>query len=324
MTRYAENLIGKWEDDQFEPQRLAVQNTYNTNWEALTNDFNNLKDQLERNQKLAQLEYGGQIGDIQNNAYDRTSQYYQNLANRGLSSSGMVDQLSRANTEATGQEVDKALEGLLSVTSEGVKALSDAGHNLALEQQDLNRGLADDLGAISDAEAANAQAYANLVASITQSADQRRASYGGGSKDEDEEYDEIYQLITIKDIMNNPETSDDDKYFELVKDAAVTPEQAEKILSSYNYNKISDELSKAQSTYNENTRNLKAYNPVAEGSNPVTNALVMVNPVTATARWGIGLPIVKHSVKSSEKNLNKLQKDIEKYTYEDLKDIMGY
>lgn len=255
MARYAENLIGKWEDNQFEPQRLAVQNTYNTNWEALTNDFNNLKDQLERNQKLAQLEYGGQIGNIQNNAYDRTSQYYQNLANRGLSSSGMVDQLSRANTEATGQEVDKALEGLLSVTSEGVKALSDAGHNLALKQQDLNRGLADDLGAISDAEAANAQAYANLVANITQSANQRAASYGGSRSKDEEETEELQRRMLIADTLMSDKLTDVEKARNLIIELDVPVDIANEAVFAHNTNNLikeRDDLQNKVLPYNYN------------------------------------------------------------------------
>lgn len=309
MANYAKNLIGDWETEQYEPLRDVALSRYQTNWNKLTNDFNALKDKLERNQKLAQIQYGEALNDIQSNAYDRMRYTYEDLANRGLSSSGLVNQMAKANTTATGEEVDKVLSSLLKTSSEGVNTLSNAVSNLAASQSGINQDLANDLAGIGDAEAANAQQYANLVADINESAAQRAATYGSG---DDEELDRMYQLITIKEIMGDDETSDDTKYFDLIHDAGVSSKQAESILSSYNYNKTNEKVKNASQKLSKNTSNLQNYlnnTRYLSPNNPLKKA---------------GLLLHKGNQTRANNQLNKFNEELSKYTYEDLYKILGY
>ena len=104
--------------------------------------------------------------------------------------------------------------------------------------------------------------------------------------------------------MSNDETDDTTKYHELVGDAAVTPEQAERILSSYNYKKVSNDLKKKQNRLNEiNYYVDKNYRSINSPEALVADKIV-INP--------------------KQNKINKLNKELSNYTYEDLKDIMGY
>lgn len=301
-VKYAKNLIGDWEKDQFEPQRVVLQNIYETNWNKLTNDFNNLKDTLERNQKLAQLKYGGDISNIQEGAYDRVKNYYQDLANRGLSSSGMVSQLERANTEATGQEVDKALSSLLKQSSEGVSALSEATGKLADSQSELNRDLANDLGSIGEAEAANLRAYADLVSSISESDEQRKATARRNSSGSDieEEDNEFYRRMGIMDTLNSEDYTDDEKRYILASEYDVPIEQVNSLLSGINYSKTNTKLNQAIGNHNKFSK----YNKVGFKTIPdriINSALDKIY----------------------ENRINKLETDLSKYTYADIMDILN-
>lgn len=300
-VKYAKNLIGDWEKDQFEPQRVVLQNIYETNWNKLTNDFNNLKDTLERNQKLAQLKYGGDISNIQEGAYDRVKNYYQDLANRGLSSSGMVSQLERANTEATGQEVDKALSSLLKQSSEGVSALSEATGKLADSQSELNRDLANDLGSIGEAEAANLRAYADLVSSISESDEQRKVTAASrrGSDIEEEDY-EFYRRLGIMDTLNSEDYTDDEKRYILASEYDVPIKQVNSLLSGINYSKTNTKLNQAIGNYNKYSK----YNKIGFKTIP---------------------DIILNSAldKIYENRINKLETDLSKYTYADIMDILN-
>lgn len=301
-VKYAKNLIGDWEKDQFEPQRVVLQNIYETNWNKLTNDFNNLKDTLERNQKLAQLKYGGDISNIQGESYDRVRNYYQDLANRGLSSSGMVSQLERANTEATGQEVDKALSLLLKQSSEGVSALSEATGKLADSQSELNRDLANDLGSIGEAEAANLRAYADLVSSISESDEQIKATArrnSSGSDIEEEDY-EFYRRLGIMDTLNSEDYTDDEKRYILASEYDVPIEQVNSLLSGINYSKTNTKLNQAIGNHNKFSK----YNKIGFKTIP---------------------DIILNSAldKIYENRINKLETDLSKYTYADIMDILN-
>lgn len=308
-VKYAKNLIGDWEKDQFEPQRVVLQNIYETNWNKLTNDFNNLKDTLERNQKLAQLKYGGDISNIQEESYDRVKNYYQDLANRGLSSSGMVSQLERANTEATGQEVDKALSSLLKQSSEGVSALSEATGKLADSQSELNRDLANDLGSIGEAEAANLRAYADLVSSISESDEQRKSTArrsGSGGSDIEKEDNEFYRRMGIMDTLNSEDYTDDEKRYILASEYDVPIEQVNSLLSGINYSKTNTKLNQAIDDYNK-SKNNRILKPT--GSNTVPDRIIN----------GINLALNKSHIDK----INKLKTDLSKYTYADIIDILN-
>lgn len=63
--KYAENLIGNWEKDIYEPQKQVTKDIYQTNWNKLTNDYNTVRDKLNRNFQLAREQYANTLNDVQ-------------------------------------------------------------------------------------------------------------------------------------------------------------------------------------------------------------------------------------------------------------------
>lgn len=317
MARYAQNLIGDWETQQFEPLRQVAQAQYQTNWNKITNDFNNLNEQLAQNFKNARIQHNDAILNSSRDAYSKMYNAEQNLANRGLTGSGLLNTYNAINTEQTGQTNNALMGDLMNANKANMEGRIAGLDTYANNVAKLSGNLADELAGITDAEGDNGRKYANLVADLSESAAARAAKYGSGS-DKEKELDRIYQLISIKDILSSEDTDDATKYYELTTDAALTPEQAERILSSYNYNKTSDKLQETQRLLQKSQSNLDKY----KNANSINN-VALSNPITAVAR-GTGYGITKLNKYNRNKKINELNKELSNYTYEDLKDIMGY
>lgn len=316
MSKYAKNLIGDWETEQFEPLRQVAQTQYQTNWNKLTNDFNNLNEQLAQNFKNARIQHNNEILNSSRDAYSRMYNAEQNLANRGLTGSGLLNTYNAINTEQTGQTNNALMEDLMNANRANMEGRIAGLDTYANNVSKLSGNLADELAGITDAEGDNGRKYANLVADLSESAAARAAQYGGEDNDE---LDRIYQLITIEDIMRNEEISDAEKHRELLVDADVSPEQAEQIISSYNYSKANEKVNKAQQLLQKSKDNLNMYRT----DTPIEYFLNTV-PTLLTGARALGEEITKQSVKNKTKKLEKLEKELNNYTYEDLKDIMGY
>lgn len=311
--KYAENLIGDWETGQYEPQREALQKSYNTNWQKLTNEFNVLKDKLNKKMSDAQINYGEEINNIQNNAYNRMNNAYQDLANRGLTGSGMVDLTSRANTKTTGEEADKALSDLLSVTSEGISGLYNATNKLAEQQSGLSGNLANALADVGDAESGNGQQYANLIAGIAGSAEgraaSRAASGGSGKSKKEKEQNDIYRRMGIIDILNDTTLSDVEKKQILAIEYDVSSSDADDMLNSYKYKALVPKLE---------SRN----NDLAEIIKKVNNLNAYVSPVPEFDYIQRNNRL-NSQLNNTQKDVDALNKELSKYTYHDLWDILN-
>ena len=191
---YAENLIGNWEKDIYEPQKDVTKAIYQTNWDALTNNYNAVKDKLARNFNLARNEYANILDDVQNSSFNRMNNANIDLANRGLSGSGMLNLVTQGDTQLKGQTVDKALADLLSTNNASLEGLREGVIGLGEKQSKLASDLAGDIGRLTDADAANNQQYGGLLAGIAEGAAQRAASRAGSgssrsakkAKEEDE------------------------------------------------------------------------------------------------------------------------------------------
>lgn len=316
MTRYAKNLIGDWETDQFEPLRQVTQSQYQTNWNKLTNDLNNLNEQLDQNFKNARIQYNNALSDTAKNSYLRLYNAEQDLASRGLTGSGLLNVYNTRNTEQLGEENNALLQNLMSANKANVEGGLSGLDTYARNATGLAENLANDLAGITDAEGDNLRAYSDLVSSISESAANRSLQYNTGENDE--ETDRLYQLITINDIMNSKDTDDSTKFTELVTDADVSPEQAERILSSYNYNKTSDKLQEKKRLLQKSKSNLVDY-----ANAKFINNLASSNPITKSVR-NIGYGITRLNENNRNKKVNELKQELSKYTYEDLKDILGY
>ena len=322
MTRYAKNLIGDWETDQFEPLRQVTQSQYQTNWNKLTNDLNNLNEQLDQNFKNARIQYNNALSDTAKNSYLRLYNAEQDLANRGLTGSGLLNVYNTRNTEQLGEENNALLQNLMSANKANVEGELSGLDTYARNATDLAGDLANDLAGITDAEGDNLRAYNDLVSSISESAANRSLKYSTDKNDE--ETDRLYQLITINDIMNSENTDDSTKFSELVTDAAVSPEQAERILSSYNYNKVNTKIEDNQRLLQKSKDNLEKYKN-AKFINGLTGFTTLQSPNNPLAAIrGLGYGITKLNENNRTKKLNELNKELSKYTYEDLKNILGY
>lgn len=322
MTSYAKNLIGDWETEQFEPLRQVAQAQYQTNWNKLTNDLNNLNEQLDRNFKNARIQHNNALSDTAKNSYLRLYNAEQDLANRGLTGSGLLNVYNTGNTEQLGKENNALLQNLMSANKANVEGGLSGLDTYARNATDLAGDLANDLAGITDAEGDNLRAYNDLVSSISESAANRSLKYSTDKNDE--ETDRLYQLITINDIMNSENTDDSAKFSELVTDAAVSPEQAERILSSYNYNKVNAKIEDNQRLLKKSKDNLEKYKN-AKFINGLTGFTTLQSPNNPLAAIrGLGYGITKLNENNRTKKLNELNQELSKYTYEDLKNILGY
>ena len=327
MANYAKNLIGDWETEQYEPLRQVAQKTYQTNWDKLTNDFNSLNEQLAQNFKNARIQHNDALLNNARNSYMRMVNAEQNLANRGLTGSGLLNTYDAMNAQQTGQENNAALQTLMDANKANIEGRFSGLNAYNKNLNELSGDLLNNLSGITDAEGDNLRAYANLAADLNESQASRADKYGSSAKEE--ELDRIYQLITIKDILANEESDDGTKYYELTVDADMSPEQAERILSSYNYNKVNAKVETAQKALQKSKDKLSKYeNADAMNSLALTSLMAagMVNPALALipAARGIGYGATKFSEYKKNQKLNELNKELSNYTYDDLKNIMGY
>ena len=342
--KYAENLVGNWEKDIYAPQRQVTQDIYQTNWNKLSNDFQDLKDKLARNFDNARLEYSNALNNVQDSSFNRMNNANIDLANRGLSSSGMLDKITQADTQVKGQEVDKALASLLGTNSAAIEGLSQGVSKYAQKQTGLAGDLAKDLGELTGADAANIQQYGGLIAGIGESAAKRaasRAASGGASglskkqQKAQDELDEYYRKMAIYETLNDDTLSDAEKRKTLVNELNVSVGDAEKAISSTNYtntqkkiqeremslNKLDNTISKLNRNRAENAANLnKAIQNNAimraifgsdfdVANNDLTNLLDTIRP-TSVAR----------DINTSQ--IDKLNKKLNDYTYTDLYDLL--
>lgn len=342
--KYAENLIGNWERDIYAPQAQVRKDVYQTNWNALTNNYNTLKDKLARNFELAQEEYANTLNNTQNTSFNRMNAANIDLANRGLSSSGVTNRIEQADTQLKGQEVDKALASLLATNNASVEGMYQGLNALGQGQSNLAADVAGDLGKLTDAEAANAQQYANLLGGIGEGAAQRaaaRAASGGGSKKQEEEIDAIERRLAAYYVLNDNTLSDDDKRDQLVS-IGIPVGDALNAISSVNYTKYQDETAKrrnklesrisdlqgrianrptTQTTIPTNVPSLGDFSPRASAVLLPTDNFVDISPRNYEYGNTTSVSPLEARLSSLQNKLDKLNKG-NAYTYGDLWDVL--
>lgn len=313
MTKYAQNLIGDWETEQFEPLRQVAQNRYQTDWDKLSTDFANLNEQLAQNFKNARIKHNTEILDNYRNSYNRMYNVEQDLATRGLTGSGLLNVYDAMNTQQLGQENNTALQELMDANKANVEGRFSGLDTYAKNLSKLSGDLGDTLAGLTDAEGENLRQYNNLVSSINESYTNRNNEYALKQAEEDleDEQDKLYQFLAIKDILADEETTGEEKYYDLVRDAGVTPEQAKRIVSSYNYNVTSEKLKSQQQKLDK----LNSYTDKINTNSRYVNTLTDIFLKTPLDFW---------SINPTNKRISKLSDELKNYTYEDLKDIMGY
>ena len=231
--KYAEDLVGALDRSAYNQQRQVAQNVYNTNWQNVQNQYKNLQDKLKLQQQRANAEYAEGLVDVAENSFNRERQGSANLANRGLSASGITNLFNQADTIQKGQDIEKLLKKSGNISAETAEQLSKGTSKFAEEGTGLLGKLADTLGDIGDAETALQNRYNQTLAGIAGAMDQRIAnneiqamqralsrassrSSGGSGKSKQlskvqGELEEFYKKAAINEVLSNPDMSDQQK-----------------------------------------------------------------------------------------------------------------
>lgn len=313
--KYAENLIGNWEKDIYEPQKQVTKDIYQTNWNKLTNDYNTVRDKLNRNFQLAREQYANTLNDVQNSSFNRMNNANIDLANRGLSSSGMLDLVSQADTQSKGEDVDKALASLLDTNNATLTGLTEGVMDLGSKQNELVGDLGTDMGKLTDADAANMQQYGGLLGSIGESATGRASSRSGGGssrlKKAEEEQNELYRRMGIVDTLNDDTLSEQEKRIILTSKYDMPIQDANDAISAQKYTNTKTKLDKVNRNLNKLNLNALEY------SNP-KNVLNYISPIRTVAK-GVNNLLIKNA----QNKVDKLNDELSNYTYEDLWNILN-
>ena len=216
---YAENLVGALDRSAYGQQRDVAQNAYNTNWENVQNQYRNLQDKLKLQQQKANREFAEGLVDVAENSFNRQRTGSGNLANRGLSASGLTNILSQADTAQKGEDISRLLKTAGDISAGTADKLSQANAKYAQESTNLMGKLADTLADIGDAETAAQNRYNQTLAGIAESKDKRDAAAAlqaaqrsaSGSGSAENELEEFYKRATINEILASPDMSDDQK-----------------------------------------------------------------------------------------------------------------
>lgn len=309
--KYAQNLIGDWDRDIYEPKKQILQDIYQTNWTKLSNDYNTLKDTLARNYDVARQTYNNTLGDIQNESFNRMNAANIDLASRGLSSSGVTNLVNNADTQVKGEEVNKALSSLLNTEAGVEKGLYSGLNTLGQQENSLASVLLGDIGGLTDADAANMQQYAGLVGNIAESAASRaasRAASGGGKETNDE--DELDRRLAIAETLESEDYTDDEKINLLVRHLNVPLDNAKSAVSAYNYDKTNIAMKAAQEkldTYISRNR----LNPDLYTLKPQ----IVLNNRDGNA-------ITRYRANNLLDKVSNLNRNLSNYTYGDIYDIL--
>ncbi len=225
--KYAENLVGALDRSAYNQQRDVAQNTYNTNWQNVQNQYKNLQDKLKLQQQRANRDFAEGLIDVAENSFNRERMGSANLANRGLIASGLNNLLSQADTAQKGEDIGKLLKSAGTISADTADRLSQATSKFAQEGSGLMGKLTNALADVGDAETAAQNRYNQVLAGIAGAMDQReannalqaaqRAASRGSSgrsraqKDAENKLEEFYKRATINEVLSNPDMTDSQK-----------------------------------------------------------------------------------------------------------------
>ena len=262
---YAEGLVGALDRSSYNQQRDVAQNTYNTNWQNVQNQYRNLQDRLKLQQQRANRDFAEGLVDVAESSLSRQRSGSGNLANRGLLVSGLTNMLNQSDTIQKGEEIEKLLKDAGDVSLSTADKLSQATSKAAQEGTGLMGKLANTLADVGDAETAAQNQYNQTLASIAGAMDereannalaaaQRAASRGSGGRsreqaDAENELEEFYKRAAISEVLSSPDMTDNQKSNYLGIMFGI--DGADKAVDAYNRNV------NATSDYNKKYKQLK-------------------------------------------------------------------
>lgn len=272
--QYAQDLVGLLNRDHYNTQREVAQNSAKTNWEDLTNQYKNVIDKLKVKQENANNEFAMGLTNVNESDFARSKNAYENMAKKGLATSGLTNIVGQANTTKKGDEILNLLGKATDVTVDSAEQVGSAGRNLVNKGNSLSNDLSDTLGDIGARETNAQMEYNTGLANIAGSKDSRdmenelaamrlaaQERSSGRSKalsDKDEELEDFYKRSAINSILQgiNPETGEDLGWDDTQKSNALKilfdMENSNDVVSNHNKNlTVSETNTKNQKKYDE-------------------------------------------------------------------------
>ena len=279
---YAENLVGALDRSGYQKQRDAITQAYNTNWQNIQNQYKNLTDKIKRQQEQANEDFANGLVQVASDSFDRMSQSNQDLANKGLTLSGIGNLMVQSDTQMKGDEIGKLLKSVGATMSEGAEQLKDANQKIASQENELNKGYGSSLGDVGDSETAAQNAFNNALADIAEAmearqdnndlaAKQRAASGSGrsGTSKEEEELNEFYKKMAITEILSSEDMTDRQKSNSLA--ILFGTKNSDRVVDAFNKNstatdtrnakikELRDQANKIQKDYILSNREINPY-----------------------------------------------------------------
>lgn len=320
--KYAENLIGNWNKDQYQPQRDVAISTYQTNWDRLQNDFDKYVSDLKRNLDRARVNYYDELTNAERNNAFRTNAIMEDLSSRGLLNSGFSDNLRQASITAKGDEIGQALDKIVNTSVDYGNSLGDITTSIANKQKDLNVDLYNTLSGITGAEEDNAQAYAGLRASLANAKDARDAANAAAnaSRNAENESDELERRLAIAETLESDKLSDNEKVRYLSIYLDVPADIGEQVVKGYNDNKS---ITKYEGDI-QNLQNKEPFNiPPLLGATIGGFASPQFHRILgANSGYSITNLINDLVNKSRENKINNLKNDLNSLTYTDIYNLL--
>lgn len=249
--KYAEELLGIREKGHFDTQRKVAGETYQTNWDALTSRYNNLRNNLEKIRNESKTKFANDLVNVTEDSFDRNNAINTNLVDRGLVNSGLVDKAEQMDTRAKGQDVLSLLQNLGSVLTGSMEKQAQIDTSQASGARDVMKGYSDTLGEINAKDLAGDMQWKQTLAQLSESKAQRddaRARSGSATSEEDKKLEDQYTRRALNDTLTDPDLSDEDKT--LILKIMFDKPNAGDIVSAYNQNL------KAESIYKKDKKNL--------------------------------------------------------------------
>lgn len=221
---YAEGLVGPLDRSYYETQRNVATKTSETNWEDLQNQYKNLQNKLKAQQEQANRDFANGLVQVAENSMNRMNNANEAMARSGLTQSGLNNLMQQSDTTKKGEEVLRLLGKSGDIAVNIANQLGAANTNMTKKQANLADDLADTLGEIGARDTSAQMAYNSGLANLGEAMEAREAeneleaarraasaSSGSGKSKEDEELDEFYRRLAIKETLTNDELTDLEK-----------------------------------------------------------------------------------------------------------------
>lgn len=338
---YAESLVGPLDRSAYGQQRTVAQNTYNTNWENVQNQYKNLQDKLRLQQEKANKDFAEGLVDVAENSFNRQRVGSGNLANRGLSASGLTNILTQADTVQKGEDIGKLLKSAGAISSETADKLNQANAKYTQESNNLMGKLAGTLANIGDAETAAQNRYNQTLAGIAESSDKRaednalQAAQRGSSRSSAQEaLDEFSKRAAINEILASPEMTDSQKenylriMFGMDNAGQAVMAYNNNINATENYNNRLAELQEAANR--EIQKNRAALDPSYKVNSGTLDILNKLGPIAQSQLPPVSKSLLnQYMIESNQNSIPKYENQMalaelknKGITYEDLAQIL--